>query len=133
MRENREMMVSASKGCEKKAQRRVLDMEDDNDNPVCETTKETQIYRTVSWKSVGEGNGGMVWENGIETCILSCVKQISTPGSMHETGCSGLVHWDDPEGWYGEGGERRVSGWGTHVHPWWIHVNAWQNNYNIVK
>ena len=49
MRENRQMMVSASKGCEKKAQRRVLDMEDDNDNPVCETTKETQIYRTVFW------------------------------------------------------------------------------------
>ena len=34
---------------------------------------------------------------------------------MHETGCSGLVHWDDPEGWNGEGGERRGSGWGTHV------------------
>ena len=31
-------------------------------------------------------------------CILSYVKQIAGPGSMHETGCSGLVHWDDPEG-----------------------------------
>ena len=40
----------------------------------------------------------------IETYILSYVKQISSPGSMHETGCSGLVHWDDPEGWDGEGG-----------------------------
>ena len=48
---------------------------------------------------------------------------------MHETGCSGLVHWDDPEGWDGEGS----SGWGTHVHPWLIHVNVWQNHYNIVK
>ena len=28
------------------------------------------------------------------------------PGSMHETRCSGLVHWDDPDGWDGEGGER---------------------------
>ena len=46
---------------------------------------------------------------------------------MHETGCSGLVHWDDPEGWDGEGGGRRGSGWGTHVHPWLIHVNVWQN------
>ena len=27
---------------------------------------------------------------------------------MHETGCSGLVHWDDPEAWDGEGGGRRV-------------------------
>ena len=54
--------------------------------------------------SVGEGEGGMVWENGIETCILSYVKWIASPGLIHETGCSGLVHWDDPEGWDGEGG-----------------------------
>ena len=53
-----------------------------------------------------EGKGGMVWENGIETCILSYVKLIASPGSMHDTGCSGLVHWDDPEGWDGEGGGR---------------------------
>ena len=52
---------------------------------------------------MGEGEGGMVWENGIETCILSNVKQIASPGSMHDTGCSGLVHWDDPEAWDGEG------------------------------
>ena len=41
--------------------------------------------------------GGMVLENGIETCILSYVKRIASPGLMHETGCSGLVHRDDPE------------------------------------
>ena len=46
--------------------------------------------------SVGEGKGGMIWENIIETYILSYVKQIASPGSMHEAGCSGLVHWDDP-------------------------------------
>ena len=47
---------------------------------------------------------------------------------MHEAGCSGLVHWDDPEGWDGEGGGRWEggSGWGTHVHPWQIHVSVWQ-------
>ena len=50
-----------------------------------------------------EGEVGMIWENNIETCILSYVKQITSPGSIHETGCSGLVHWDDPEGWSGEG------------------------------
>ena len=55
---------------------------------------------------MGEGKGGMILENGIETCILPYVKRIASPGSMHETGCSGLVHWDDPEGWYGEGGGR---------------------------
>ena len=36
------------------------------------------------------------------------MKQIASPGSMHETGCSGLVHWDDPEGWDEEGGGRGV-------------------------
>ena len=43
--------------------------------------------------SVGEGEGRMIWENGIETCKLSHVKQITSPGSMHDTGCSGLVYW----------------------------------------
>ena len=52
---------------------------------------------------MGEGEGGMICENGIETCILSYVKQIASSGLMHETGCSGLVHWGDPEGWDGEG------------------------------
>ena len=46
----------------------------------------------------GEGEGGMIWENGIETCIISYMKRITSPGSMHDTGSSGLVHWDDPEG-----------------------------------
>ena len=41
---------------------------------------------------MGERKGGMIWENGIETCIISYVKQIASPGSMHDTGCSGLVH-----------------------------------------
>ena len=53
---------------------------------------------------------------------------------MHETGCSGLVHWDDPEGWVGDGGGREGSRWGTHVHLWLIHVNVWQKppQYNKV-
>ena len=55
--------------------------------------------------SVGEGEGGMIWENDIETCIISCMKRVASPGSMNNRGCLGLVHFDDPEGWYG--GERR--------------------------
>ena len=55
---------------------------------------------------MGEGEGGMIWENGLKHVNYHMyVKQIASPGSMHETGCSGLVHWDDPKGWYGEGGE----------------------------
>ena len=65
--------------------------------------------------SAGEGEGGMIWENGIETCELSYVKRISSPDSMHDTGCSGLVHWDDPEGWDGEGGGTGVQD-GEHMY-----------------
>ena len=68
-------------------------------------------------------------KNSIETCILSYVKQISSPGSMHETNtrgwCTGMTLRDGmgrKVGGRGEGG----SGWATHVHPWLIHVNAWQ-------
>ena len=39
--------------------------------------------------SVGEGEGGMFQENSIETCILSRVKQITSPGWMHETSAQG--------------------------------------------
>ena len=59
---------------------------------------------------MGEGEGGMIWENGFETRVLSYVKRITSPGSMHETGCSGLVNWDD-----GEGGGRGVQD-GEHVY-----------------
>ena len=64
---------------------------------------------------MGEGEGGMIWENGTETCILSYKKQITSLVSMHDTGCLGLVHWDDPERWYGEGGGRGVQD-GKHVY-----------------
>ena len=50
----------------------------------------------------------MIWENGIDTCKISYKKRITSPRSMNNTGCLGLVHWDDPEGWYGEEGGRRV-------------------------
>ena len=57
---------------------------------------------------MGEDEGGMIREKGIETCRISYVKRIASPGSMHDTGCSGLVHWDDPEGWDAKGGGRGV-------------------------
>ena len=64
---------------------------------------------------MGEGKGGMIWENGIETCIISYMKRVASPGSRQDTGSLGLVHWDDPEGWYGEGGGRRVQD-GEHMY-----------------
>ena len=63
----------------------------------------------------GRGRGWDDLGDGIETCIISYVKRIASPDSMHDTGCSGLVHWDDPEGWYGEGGGRGIQD-GEHVY-----------------
>ena len=57
----------------------------------------------------------MIWEKGIETCIISYKKQIASQGSMQDTECLGLVHWDDPEGWYGEGEGKGVQDW-EHVY-----------------
>ena len=51
---------------------------------------------------------------------------MTSPSSMFDTGHSKLVHWDNPEGWDGEGGVRGVQDGGTHVHPWMIHVDVWQ-------
>ena len=57
----------------------------------------------------------MIWENGIETCELSYVKRIASLGSMHDPGRLGLVHWDKPEGWDGEGGGKGVQD-GEHMY-----------------
>ena len=75
--------------------------------------------------SVGEGKGGTFRENSTETSILSRVKQITSPGWMHETSAQGWCTGEtqrDGVGGRQEGG----SGWGTHVNPWLIHVNVWQ-------
>ena len=64
----------------------------------------------------------MIREDSTEPCILSYVKHIASPGLMREAGCSGLVHWDDPEEWDGEEGGRGVQD-GKGVHPWRIHIN----------
>ena len=79
-----------------------------------DSKRDTDILNSLL-DSVGEGEGGMIWENGIETCILSYVKWITSPGLMQDTDSLGLVHWDDPEGWYGEEGEREVQD-GEHMY-----------------
>ena len=79
-----------------------------------DSKRDTDVQNSLL-DSVGEGEGEMIWENGIETCILSYVKQIASPCFMHDTGCSGLVHWDDPEGWDEEGGGRGLQD-GEHMY-----------------
>ena len=54
---------------------------------------------------MGEGKGGM-WENGIEICIISYMKRVASPGLMHDTGCLGLVHWEEGMGREDGGGFR---------------------------
>ena len=56
--------------------------------------------------SVGEGEGGMICGESVETCILPYVKQMTSSSLMHEAGHSKPVPWDNPEGWGGEGGGR---------------------------
>ena len=58
-----------------------------------------------AWRIPGTEEPG-----GLQSMVykISCMKRVTSPGSMHDTGCLGLVHWDDPEGWYGEGGGRTV-------------------------
>ena len=80
-----------------------------------------------------EGEGGVIWENGTETCIISYVKQIASPGSMQATACSRLVHWEDPGGWDGEGGGRGLQD-GEHVYTRGVFMLMYgQSPYNIVK
>ena len=67
-----------------------------------DSRKDTDGYSGLL-DSEGEGQGEMIWENGIETCILSCKNQIVSLCLMQDTGCLGLVHWDDPERRYGDG------------------------------
>ena len=75
-----------------------------------DSKRDTDVQNSLL-DSVGEGEGGMIWENGIETCIISCKKRIASLGSMQDTGCLGLVHWNDPERWFGEGGGKGVQDW----------------------
>ena len=82
---------------------------------------------------MGEGEDGMIWENGIETCIISYMKQIASPGSMHDTGCLGLRCTEMTQR---DGMGRKVGEgfrMGNTCIPVVIHVDVWQNQYNIVK
>ena len=75
-----------------------------------DSKKDTDVYSGL-WDSEGEGEGGMIWENGIETCILSCKNRIANLCLIQDTACLGLVHGDDPEGCCGERGGRGVHVW----------------------
>ena len=74
--------------------------------------------------SVGEGEGGEIWENGIETCVISCMRRVASPGSMHDAGCLGLGR---PRGRVWGGRREEGSGWGAQEYLWWVHFDVGQN------
>ena len=88
------------------------------------------MYRTDFWTLWEKGRVGCFERTA---CILSIVKEITSPGGMHETSaqawCTGKTQMD---GMWKEVGEGE-SGWGTHVNPWLMLVNVWQNHYTILK
>ena len=78
---------------------------------------------------MGEGEGGMIWENSIETCILSNVKQIASTGWMHETSaqgwCTGMTQRDRMVREVQDGEPMQIHGWFMSMYD--------KNHYNIVK
>ena len=80
----------------------------------------TQNKKFFKSLQVWEGEGGMFQENSIETCILSRVKQITSPGWMHETSARAWGGRGDRDGEY------------MYIHGWFMSVYD-KNHYNIVK
>ena len=81
--------------------------------------------------SAGEGEGAMIWENSIKTCILPYVKKIPSPGTMHETGHKAPVHWDDHEWSDRDGGGRGVQDGGhMYTHGWFMSMYG-KKHYNM--
>ena len=81
---------------------------------------------------VGEGQGGMIWENSTETYILPYVKQMTSSSSVLMLGtqswCSKTIQKDGVGREVGEGFRMR-----GHVHPWLIHVDVWQKLLQYCK
>ena len=105
---------------------------DRNDNPICKTEKETQMYRTDFWT---------LWEKARVGCFertaskhvyylgwnrspaqAGCMRQVLGPGALGR-----------PRGIGRRGRWEGVSGWGIHVTPWLIHVNVWQKPLQYCK
>ena len=96
-----------------------------------DSKRDTDVQNSLLY-SVGEGEGGMILENGIETCVISYVKQIASQvRCMIQDAlgwCTGMTQRDGM-GMEVGGGFRM----GNTCTPWQIHVDVWQNQYNIVK
>ena len=77
--------------------------------------------------SVGEGEGGKIWENGIETCKISCYETSCQSRSDARYWMIGAGALGRPRGLVWGGRREEGSGWGTRVYLWQIHFDVWQN------
>ena len=105
---------------------------DANDNPICKTEKETQMYRTDFWTLWEKVRVG--WSERI------AMKQVYYQGwnrSPAQVGCMRQVlragALGRPRGMQWGGKWEEGSGWGTHVNPWLILVNVWQKPLQYCK
>ena len=84
--------------------------------------------------TVGEGEGGMIWENRIETHTLPYVKQIASESLKYDAGHPKPVLFASLKGWSGEGGKSRVQGGRGHVYIYGeFMLMHGKNHHNIVK
>ena len=90
-----------------------------------DSKRDTDV-KNVILDSVGEGEGGMIWNMNYWHMYIIICEIDSQPrfNAWDRVLRAGALGWLWEMGWGGrwEGG----SGWGTHVHPWLIHVNVWQ-------
>ena len=77
--------------------------------------------------SMGEAEGGKIWENGIETCKISCMKRDGQSRFDARFWMLGATALGRPSGMVWGGRREEGSGWGTHVYLWRIHFDIWQN------
>ena len=102
-----------------------------NDNPICKTEKETQMYRTdfwTLWEKARDVLREQHWNKYTIKGETDCQSRLDVWDK-----CSGLVHWEDPEGGEGEGGGRGDRDveymW---IYGWFMSMYG-KNHYNIVK
>ena len=103
---------------------------EDNDNPVCEIAKETQMYRTEFWTLRERERVGWFGRMALKHVYYHVRNEVPVYVQYRIQDawgwCMGMI-WTDDMGWEGD------SGLGACIHLWWIHVNVWQNQYSIVK
>ena len=103
-----------------------------NDNPICKTEKEIQIYRTdfcTLWEKARVGCFKRTAQKHVYYLVWN--RSPAQVGCMRQVLGAGALGRPRGVGWRGrwEAG----SGWGIHVNPWLIHVNVWQKPLQYCK